>query len=289
MRVFRDKDLKYSQNFLYNKNLVNKLVKISNLDINDIVIEIGAGKGIITEVLSKSVNKVIAFEKDNVLFKELALDFQNTENVELLNEDILKYDFSKDNDYKIFSNIPFNITTDIITKVLNADIKPTDMFLIMQRETANRFIGNPYSKESLKSILLKVFYDSKIIYRFNKSDFKPMPNVDIVFVHFSISNKLGISDINLLKDFASYLYMLNENTVKTKLKRLFTYNQIKNISKQVNIDNKITELTFENWLYLLEIFKTKAPISSKQLIRGYYDKYIKVQSKLDKIYKSRKK
>jgi len=288
MRVFRDEELKYSQNFLYNKNLVNKLVKISNLDVNDIVIEIGAGKGIITEILSKNVSKVIAFEKDNVLFKRLKLNLQDIENVELLNEDILKYNFSKNSDYKIFSNIPFNITTDIISRILSIDIKPTDMFLIMQKETANRFIGNPYSKESLKSILLKMFYDIKIIYRFNRTDFKPVPSVDIVFVHFSINSKLEISDINLFKDFASYLFMLNENTIKTKLKRLFTYNQIKNISKQININNKITKLTFENWLYLLEVFKTKASISSKQLIKGYYDKYIKVQSRLEKIYRSRK-
>ena len=289
MRVFRNENLKYSQNFLYNKNLVTELVRMSNLDIYDLVVEIGSGKGIITDILSKNVNKVMAFEKDNILFKRLEADFENIQNIELLNEDILTYNFSRINKYKIFSNIPFNITTDIINKVLNSSNKPTDMFLVMQKEAANRFIGNPYYHENLKSILLKMIYDVKVIHKFNKFDFKPIPNVKIVFVHFSINNQLKASNVNLFRDFACYLFMLNENTVKAKLKKVFTYNQIKNISKQINVDSRITEITFKEWLYLFEILKTKAPISSKQLIKGYYNKYIKVQSRLDKVYRSRKK
>ena len=288
MQVFRDKNLKYSQNFLYNKKLVIKLVQMANLAKNDTVIEIGAGKGIITEILSKYARKIIALEKDIDLYQWLELQFKNVNNIELLNEDILKYNFSKNNNYKIFSNIPFNITTEIINKVLSSEIKPRDMFLIIQKETANRFIGNPYSKESLKSILLKSVYDTEIIYKFNNYDFKPTPNVDIVFVHFSINTKIDINDSEMFKDFISYLFMINQKTINQKLKKLFTYNQIKQIARTIDINNTITTLTFEEWIYIFNIFKTKATTNSKAIIKNYYKEYIKIQSNLDKRYRSRK-
>jgi len=288
MRVFSDETLKYSQNFLYNKKLVNKIINKTNLNNNDTVIEIGAGKGCITEALIKNTYKIIAIEKDNNLFKELKFNFKNIENIKLLNQDILEHDFSKYNNYKIISNIPFYITTKIINKILSINNKPTDMFLILQKEAAERYVGEPYKKESLKSIFLKIFYDVKIIYKFNKSDFKPMPNVNIVFVHFNMNQKIDLNDINLFKNFITYLFMINKNILKTKLNKIFTYHQIKNISKKINIDQKITEIQFEQWLYLFKIFKTEAPMNSKKTVQGYYNKYIKIQSKLDKNYKSRK-
>ena len=141
-----------SQNYLHSKRLVNELIAKSNITTSDLVLEIGPGKGIITEELVKCSKKVIAVELDRNLYLGLREKFSNTENLQLVNRDFLQTQLPAE-EYKVFSNIPFNLTAEIIIKLLGASNPPNDMFIIMQYEAALKYSGEPYYAESMRSLM----------------------------------------------------------------------------------------------------------------------------------------
>jgi 23S rRNA (adenine-N6)-dimethyltransferase len=126
--------LSHSQNFLRDPKLVEKLVQNSSLK-NDVVIEIGSGKGIITDMLSKHSKRVLAVEADKNLHAELGEKFASFPNVEIYQQNFLEFPLPK-YEYKVFSNIPFNITADIVRKLFDSENSPVDSYLIMQNTRA---------------------------------------------------------------------------------------------------------------------------------------------------------
>lgn len=118
--------------------------------------EIGSGRGIITEVLVKRVQKVITFELDKQLYGQLRHKLSGFNNLDLRNEDFLSVSLP-DEPYKVFSNIPFRLTGKIIQKLLRSSNPPEDAYLIVQRETAEKLISN-----SLVSVLYQPFLSFRL-------------------------------------------------------------------------------------------------------------------------------
>lgn len=176
-----------SQNFLTSGKIIRRIIYKTTLNSNDRVIEIGAGKGHITRELQKICGIVTAIEVDKKLYLKLNEKFSDADNIHLLNRDFLKWNLPRYGDYKIFSNIPFNITTKIIKKITGAPNPPTDSWLIMEKGAAKRFCGKPY--ETTASLQLKRYFDVNIMYYLRREDFHPMPSVDIVVVHLRRKKK----------------------------------------------------------------------------------------------------
>jgi len=177
-----EKRIKYSQNFLRSRELIKKLLNKSSICSNDLVLEIGPGKGIITEQLARGCIKVIGVEKDRKLCDGLFQKFRENNKVEIKCEDFLKYRLPAEEKYKIFSNIPFNLTADIIGKITSADNPPEDAYLIVQEEAAQKFSGSLYGKERQYSLLLKPWFEVKIMHHFKRTDFYPVASVEIVLL-----------------------------------------------------------------------------------------------------------
>ena len=178
--------IEHSQNFLHSKKLVSELLDKTNLNDDDTVIEIGPGKGIITEELSKKCKRIIAIEYDNKLSASLKETFSEDSKIQIIEQDFLKYKLPNSGEYKICANIPFNLTADIMKKVLEFENSPTDIYFIMQYEAFLKYAGQPYYSESMRSLLYKPWYFSELIHEFKPTDFRPAPNARICFVHFHI-------------------------------------------------------------------------------------------------------
>src|SRR5215510_2298877 len=131
-----------AQNFLRSSKLVRSLLDQSSIAPGDIVYEIGPGRGIITAELARTAHKVIAIEKDPVLARQLQARFQDVENVEIIAADFLQYRILG-REYKIFANIPYNITAGIVRKILFTQPWPSEAYLVMQKEAAQKFSGIP--------------------------------------------------------------------------------------------------------------------------------------------------
>lgn len=173
------------QNFLQDKNIIDKIVNAPDYGDNNLVIEIGPGAGALTKELLKKVDKAILYEVDTRLEKILNKELSTFVNYELIfddflnrdvNKDISKYDF--DNLY-IVANLPYYITTPIITKIINDKIPTNEIVIMIQKEVADRFSAKPGSKEYGQiTVFLNYFFDIDNVCNVSKNCFFPKPKVD---------------------------------------------------------------------------------------------------------------
>lgn len=172
-----------SQNFLTSRRLLERIVRISTITKNDIVIEIGTGKGHLTEVLCRRAKYVYSMEIDKKLYERAKERLQKADNLKIMCRDFMQYQLPSRINYKVFANIPYNITTGIVKKLTEDAHPPSEIWLVMEKGAAKRFLGVP--KETKYSLLLKRRWDLEIVYYFAREDFHPKPSVDSVLLHFS--------------------------------------------------------------------------------------------------------
>lgn len=191
-------NLSNSQNFITDTKLLHRIVNMSSITKKDTVWEIGTGKGHLTQVLCCKCGFLYSVEIDQQLLAKAKERLAAQSNVKLISGDFLKQSLPARGQYKVFANIPYFITTQILDKLTGAPNPPTDMWLIMEKGAAKRFLGIP--KETKKSLLLKVSWDMRILYHFDRKNFHPMPGVDSVLLHLS---RKTIPDLEK-KELASY-------------------------------------------------------------------------------------
>lgn len=171
-----------SQNFLTSRRLLERIVRISTITKNDLVIEIGTGKGHLTEVLCRRAKYVYSMEIDKKLYERAKERLQKEDNLKIMCRDFMQYQLPSRINYKVFANIPYNITTGIVKKLTEDAHPPSEIWLVMEKGAAKRFLGVP--KETKYSLLLKRRWDLEIVYYFSREDFHPKPSVDSVLLHF---------------------------------------------------------------------------------------------------------
>jgi 23S rRNA (adenine-N6)-dimethyltransferase len=248
--------LSHSQNFIANNSLIGYLIEKTNISPSDTVLEIGTGKGDITRQLCKNTQKVISLEKDKKLFDFAKHNLHDQKNLNLLYKDFFDYSLPK-YIYKCFSNIPFNFTADIVKKLLFSINSPTAVYLFMQKEAAERFLG--INKTTQISLLLKPLFSSRIIYEFKRADFIPKPSVDIVLAEFNKRSPLMFDkgEYQIFKDFITYSFSQRKNDIKNSIKNIFTNKQMYRLSKNLNfkLDGKPTDLNFKQWIKLFRFIQ----------------------------------
>jgi 23S rRNA (adenine-N6)-dimethyltransferase len=253
--------LSLAQNFFRSPTLVRRLVDISSIKSSDTVCEIGPGSGMITKALAQTACQVIAVEKDPRLAEMLRQQFKHTQNVEIVEGDFLQYPISK-KEYKIFANIPYNITADIIRKILYDSPFPSEAYLVIQKEAAQKFAGCP--RECQFSILIKPFFELQILRKLRRTDFMPVPQVDSVLLHIEKRQTPLIREreIFAFRKFVRYGFRGTKKNLKLAFNGVFTYHQWKRLAKalQFRLDATPTELTFEQWMGLYACFKQKVPV-----------------------------
>lgn len=278
-----------SQNFLHNKELVEELVNNSNINSNDNVLEIGPGKGIITLALLKKCKYLKAVELDEALYKDLKLKLKDNKNFDIILNDILEMDDIYNENYKIFSNIPFNITSSILSKFLS-DEKLTDLYLIMQYEAYKRFSSNSEEYLTYKYLLYKPFYEFEIVHKFSPLDFKPEPNARIILSHIYKKNKpdLFLSDLQLYLDFITYIFEKKSKQAKEKIEKLFTINQLNKIltDLKINENTLFTELTYNQVLSIFKVYAKYALDVKKKIVKGFYKQKEDVNKKTSPVTKN---
>lgn len=177
---------KFGQNFLSDKNLLAQIVEKSGTMSDDVVVEIGAGRGALTEVLSKTAKRVISFEIDEELFSFLTEKFEGS-NVELVFEDVMKVSDEKLNEiiggkFKLVANLPYYVTSPILTRFLQNE-NLVSATVMVQEEVADRIIAKPKNKDyGVLTVMCQMFGDAKKVLRVNRKMFYPVPNVDSAVV-----------------------------------------------------------------------------------------------------------
>lgn len=182
------------QNFLVDKNIIEKIVESAELDKNSLVIEIGPGMGALTESLVEIAGKVVAIEIDTHLIPLLEESLGKNENLEIINQDVLKADISEIikseksrwneagrtiERVAILGNLPYYITTPIIMGILEKEVEMDTMVIMMQKEVAERIVAKPGSKTyGALSIACQFYCETRYVTTVPRTVFQPVPKVD---------------------------------------------------------------------------------------------------------------
>ncbi len=282
------KSIAYSQNLLVDDELIEKLVSLSNIDQNDTVLEIGAGKGIITKELLKKAGCVVVFEIDEEFVSILKSISDNK--LVVKNGNFLDFDLPKDK-YKVFANIPFNKTSEIIKRLLFSNNPPTNTYLVIQKEAVGRFAGKPFdSKNGLLSVLFNPWFEFEVTYKFNRTDFKPIPNVDTVLLNIKLRStpKVLDQDKEAYRDFVVFGFNQMAPNILEGLSKVINKNHIIKLFNKLNIstDLKPTELDKDIWIEIFELLKYQKQ-NKRNLIKNSYIKWVKQQENMEKINRTR--
>lgn len=264
-----------SQNFIKDPFVVKELLSVSSINHDDLVVEIGPGRGIITKELISKAKEVIAIEKDSDLYQNLVEKFDQSSNLKLLNKDFLTWNLPNES-YKVFSNIPFNITAEIVDKFLKSENRPTEIYFILQTEAAEKYTGADIETQS--SILAKVFYDVEILGEIDRTAFTPKPQVNISLIKFTLKKQDLIEQetYRQFRDFVIYGFNQWKADIFNAYKKIFTYQQFKLINKNLKINSlKPSQLKLDQWLKFFDIYQKFASVSKKDIIDGFEKKYLK--------------
>ena len=263
-----------SQNFIKDPFVVKQLLNISSVNSSDLVIEIGPGRGIITKQLIIRAKEVIAIEKDTDLYQDLIEKFKDVSNLKIFNKDFLYWNLP-DNPYKIFSNIPFNITAEIIDKFLKSPNKPSEIYLILQTEASEKYVGGEIETQS--SILAQIFYDVEILGQIDRTAFTPKPQINISFIKFILKKQplLDPPIYQKFRDFVIFGFNQWKGDIFNAYKKIFSYQQFKLINKSLNINQlKPSQLKLNQWLEFFDIYQKFVPLPKKDLVDGFEKKYL---------------
>lgn len=177
----------FGQNFLTDTNILQKIVDTAEIDKSVNVIEIGPGIGALTEFLAERAAEVMAFEIDERLVPILADTLRDFDNVQVVNQDILKADLqtqlkqfsNPDLPIKVVANLPYYITTPILMHLIESKIPFQEFVVMMQREVADRISAEPNTKAyGSLSIAVQYYMTAKIAFAVPRTVFVPAPNVD---------------------------------------------------------------------------------------------------------------
>ena len=227
------------QNFLYDENIIDKIVKSSEVDKETLVIEIGPGAGALSKKIIPLAGYAILYEIDTRLKDILNDVLSGNSNYEIIFNDVLKRDLINDikkfNYKKVYvvANLPYYITTPIITKVID-EISPDKIVIMIQEEVADRLSAVPNTKDyGMITVLLGSKYNIKKLFRVGRNCFKPAPNVDSAVISLEKHNLYNISSndvfVKLIKDAFQYKRKNLRNNLRD-----YDFDRVENVLKKYN-------------------------------------------------------
>jgi 16S rRNA (adenine1518-N6/adenine1519-N6)-dimethyltransferase len=242
---------KLGQSFLVDINVINRISDASDISGDDTVVEIGAGIGVMTEGIAKKAKRVIAVEIDRNLVELLKDKLGGYDNVEIHSGDILKIDFNLVADahkskIKIIGNVPYNISSPLIFKLISFRSVISDFMLMLQKEIVQRLVSVPDNKiYGVPSVILQMFATVEKIFDVPSTCFYPQPKVESAIIRGTFLEKpfVPLLDENIFiglvkAAFAQRRKMLSNNLKNSKLLAGVEEEKIKEVLSIAGIDGK---------------------------------------------------
>lgn len=232
----------HSQHFLRNPRLIAELIGHSNIRRGDLVIDIGAGSGAITAVLARRCRQVLAYENEPGILNKLQQNMRRHKNVKVIAQDFLQAKLP-DEPYKVFANIPFHLSADIIRKLTNNDEThtPQAIYLIVQKQFAQKIVPSDRHFTSQLGAQLAPWWQTRIRRPLRRTDFTPPPAVDTVLLELKPQSEPLLSTLERDKyqSFVAKCYASQK-----------VFATIPRAEAGINPERKPSELTPEEWVRL---------------------------------------
>ena len=239
---------KFGQNFLLDNNIISKIAVCAEITKDTNVIEIGPGLGFLTKELSKRAKKVLCYEIDPDMVACISDTFGENSNVVVKQKDFLKANVEEDiqeifdgGDVLLTANLPYYITTAILTKVLEEAPSIKGITVMMQQEVAQRLCGKPSTKDyNGLSVLIQYYTNPTIAIKVPSNCFYPAPNVDSSVVKLKFKTEIvdKALDEAYFKNFIRAIFTQRRKTITNNLKNVFGYDQelLQKSFKEANVN-----------------------------------------------------
>ena len=246
----RNHKKKLGQHFLNDKNIINKIIMSIKPKKTDSFLEIGPGEGALTTPLLDMIKDIVLIEKDKDLIPLLQNRYIKSNNVQIVNNDILKCNLSSYllGKTRIIGNLPYNISTEIIFKLLPVTSDITDMHLMLQKEVVDRMIANPGSKVYGRlSVMTQVYFKVTKLFDISPNVFVPKPKVHSSYINL-IPKVSPFSDNNedKFKRLVTMMFTARRKMIKTSLRDYFDESSLRNLS--INPNHRPEVLSVEDFL-----------------------------------------
>ena len=254
------------QNFLVDQNIVRDIVKGAEVSKEDYVIEIGPGVGTLTRELLKEAASVTAIELDDKLLPILKEELKEYENFHLIHGDATKVQLDAvypGKEIKLVANLPYYVTTPIITKILNDKVAFSSLTIMIQKEVAERMDAVPGTKDyGSLSVLVQYYCDTKIVRSVPPESFIPRPKVDSTVIRLTKLEKprAHVEDEALFFKIVRMVFTMRRKTLSNNLKSLgYTREFIEEVLEAAGIDLKARgeTLSVEKFAELSNVIKER--------------------------------
>ncbi|MBC7076181.1 MAG: ribosomal RNA small subunit methyltransferase A [Syntrophomonadaceae bacterium] len=276
-RLVRDYQIyprkKWGQNFLFDRNILDKIVNCCELDLNDFIIEIGAGLGGLTRLLALRSGGVLAFEVDTRFKAVLNEVLAGLDNVRLIFADVLQVDieeelkksFSLDKIpfYKVCANIPYSITTPIIFHLLEKCVHMQSAVLMVQKEVADRILASPGDKDyGLLTLMVAYYSDVKFLMKVSSSCFYPSPEIEssVIQIKPLKEKRVAVENEKIFKQFLRTAFQRRRKTILNTASLFFNLKKDEAQKKMEQIGilpaNRPEDLSIEDFALLTNAFSS---------------------------------
>ncbi len=240
------------QHFLRNREILERIVKVSEITSSDKVVEVGPGMGDLTEILLNNAKEVIAIEIDPNLYKILNERFYGRENLKIYNQDALNFPYEELGEFKVVSNIPYYITKPIIFRLIKVRALKS-MTLTIQKEVAERLTAKPSTKAySALSIIAQYYTEAEIKFYIPAKFFSPPPKVDSAVVKMDkrISVPVNVLDEKVFFRVVKAAFGQRRKMISNSLKSIIE--EPKDFLIKIGIDpmKRPEELSIKDFAYL---------------------------------------
>lgn len=261
MKLIPKKSL--GQNFLKDEEVLNRIIESAGLTMEDNVIEIGPGQGALTELLAGKCKKVIAIELDDRLIPLLHTKFVGNKNIEIIHDDILRINLpelvttklkaNEAKSYKVVANIPYYITAPIIRLLLETKYPPKEIFLMVQKEVAERIVAKAGGM-SILAVSVQYYASAEYLFTVSKNSFDPVPKIDSAIIKITYNLPLTTDNKDEIKKFFRIVkagFSAKRKTLANNLSNGFQMDkkeiEQKLVSLGFSVNTRAQELSVENW------------------------------------------
>ncbi len=231
------------QNFLIDNNIIQKIIDTSNIEKNDNILEIGPGRGALTEKIVSLSDNVVLVEYDHLLAKFLSEKFSN---IKVLDRDILSVDLNElleEKKWKVIANLPYNISTEVLFKLYNSRDNISSMILMLQKEVGQRLVAKPAtSNYGVTTLLLGLWFDINLEFLVSANSFSPKPKVDSAILKFTPLEKarVDVGNETIFKKIVKSVFSTRRKTLlnSLKLSGIEFKEPVEDILAKLDIDGK---------------------------------------------------
>jgi len=252
-----------AQNLFVSQGPARKLVDHANVQPGDLVYDLGAGTGRVTRELIRAGARVVAVERDPNLVRKLAARFEGLA-VTVREADLLEVPFEPP--FKVVANLPFNVTGELLRRLLFSGPRPETAVLTLQREAARKYAGAPRS--TTVSLSARPWFEPSVAYPFTRRDFAPIPGVDVALLCLQRRTRPDLCDGEAApwRAFIRQTFARVRPDARGALRYLISNLQWRRLSEDLGLapDALRADLTYDQWLVIFRFATAHAPAERRR-------------------------